>query len=218
MKKINYDENAFKTTHCPYNQKQEDTTIVVGSTQERTCQYFRGKLANQPTILCKYLESVYKEKRAALVDELGLCSCGMVERTIKYIYNNLKLVADKKFGKEDMPKEDYFFIYWANDKGYVDHSTSIEWAWLTDKGRNLLFRIEEMFSSDDTDGFEEKEDKQETIHLEYKTVEEKLLNNILNTMHSVMLSEGREQKLWEKVVEIREEYIKYLTSKGESDA
>lgn len=71
---------------------------------------------------------------------MGLCGCGNPDEVMMYIASMLKKLDNKEYGEyEDMPY--MFFVYWADDKGFVEHGTSVRLPWLTDKGKELLADI-----------------------------------------------------------------------------
>jgi len=35
-----------------------------------------------------------------------------------------------------------FFVYWANDKGFLEHGSTARCSWLTEKGKSIIVDIE----------------------------------------------------------------------------
>lgn len=74
---------------------------------------------------------------------LGFCGCGSPDEVMKYVRQMLLKIDRKDWGLyEDLPY--MFFVYWADDKGFVGHGTTVRCPWLTDKGRELLRDIEQI--------------------------------------------------------------------------
>jgi len=74
-------------------------------------------------------------------NDLGLCCCGCPEMLVEYIRKMLLRVHERDFGTyEDLPY--MFFVNWADDKGLINHGTTVRCGWLTDKGRKFLAETE----------------------------------------------------------------------------
>ena len=68
---------------------------------------------------------------------LGLCGCGNPDEVMQYVKNMLEKLDSEDWGSyEDLPY--MFFVYWANDKGFAEHGTTVRCSVLTEKGKELL--------------------------------------------------------------------------------
>lgn len=75
------------------------------------------------------------------IEILGLCGCGNPDAVMKYIYDILKRCT--KWAEEDYSNTAVaFLLYWADNKGFTEHGTSIYGSWLLPKGEELLKDIE----------------------------------------------------------------------------
>ena len=99
-------------------------------------------------------EGVYYQSSEDLLQTgfLGFCGCGSPDDNLMYVLCGLSLINDacKKYDcfwyKDHQKKVNdhfkssdgaYFFYYWADKEGYIDHGSSVP-GWLTDKGKELL--------------------------------------------------------------------------------
>lgn len=87
-------------------------------------------------------------------EDLGLCGCGCPEETYEVIRKILNIQSsDEKWETKqkqfselcnvDMDNENYsgliqFVLYILDDKGFLEHGSSISSAWLTEKGKIYL--------------------------------------------------------------------------------
>jgi len=80
----------------------------------------------------------WKSKSSYLqIKIIGLCSCGNPDEIMEYVKEMLEKLDSKNWGKyEDKPY--MFFVYWANDKGFAEHGSTVRCSWLTEKGKELL--------------------------------------------------------------------------------
>lgn len=76
--------------------------------------------------------------------ELGLCGCGDPWTFVRQLADYLKNVRDRvpMYGEENFEKF-VAYMYLCDDRGLTDHGTSVLSAWLTDKGKELLRRLEQ---------------------------------------------------------------------------
>jgi len=80
----------------------------------------------------------YEDRRSYLqTDILGFCGCGVPDEIMLYVKAFLEKVKAHDFAPyEDLP---YMFLcYWADDKGFVEHGTTVRCPWLTELGEELL--------------------------------------------------------------------------------
>lgn len=80
----------------------------------------------------------WRSKREYLqTQHLGFCGCGDPDEVMVYVKEFLEKLDKDDWGDyEDMP---YMFLcYWADNKGYSDHGTTVRCSWLTDTGKELL--------------------------------------------------------------------------------
>lgn len=69
------------------------------------------------------------------------CVCGDVFKNIYYIYNMLKKVEKKDLN--NLNDCSYiFFIYWADKENLIEHGTSIDFSWLTEKAKKFIRDVE----------------------------------------------------------------------------
>lgn len=106
----------------------------------------------------------FKEKYDDLIfSELGLCGCECPQETlemiVEYLRHNIeyakKYTADKNFEsfykianedheweknfiEENKGKLFMFMLYMLNDKGFMEHGTSVTSSWVEDKGKKLI--------------------------------------------------------------------------------
>lgn len=93
-----------------------------------------------------------------LFRDIGLCGCGYFDATVSMIYDYLKLkewytsdeytyegwqekLADFRKEYDEILYE--FFCYVLDNKGFTEHGTSVQSAWVTDKGKRLVELLEE---------------------------------------------------------------------------
>lgn len=78
-----------------------------------------------------------------LHDDLGICGCGLPDTAYDRVYEMLCRARDR----EDLiPRalDDlvlgymYFMAHMLNDRGFIEHGSSIDWAWISDKGLALI--------------------------------------------------------------------------------
>ena len=83
----------------------------------------------------------YSTKKEYLQTELlGLCGCGDPYIMMIYIRDYLSRLDENRWLKyEDLAY--MFFVYWANDKEFAEHGTTVRCSWLTKKGKELLADI-----------------------------------------------------------------------------
>lgn len=100
------------------------------------------------------IEDIVEDCLNEFHNDLGLCGCGNPEETyevIRRILNILSFDVDwetrqKQFSEicnADMNNENYngliqFVLYILDDKGFLEHGSSISSAWLTEKGKIYL--------------------------------------------------------------------------------
>lgn len=81
------------------------------------------------------------------VGQLNFCGCGSPEAALEHIYKRLRAYEDCREEKITYDERDkvflsegemYFFLYWADNKGYMDHGTSVWSGWVTEKGKILM--------------------------------------------------------------------------------
>lgn len=85
-------------------------------------------------------------KEYDLIHELGICGCGMPEETYKAVHDMLKHAFNPyEYIIQDCEYEPYmlFMAYTLDNKGFMEHGSSIYAAWLTDKGKRLLIAMDE---------------------------------------------------------------------------
>lgn len=70
-------------------------------------------------------------------DMLGLCGCGNPEEVREYIRERLERVANKQYPDYEEIAE-MFFLYVADNRGWLEHGGTIRCSWLTDKGKDVL--------------------------------------------------------------------------------
>lgn len=82
-----------------------------------------------------------------LRNALGICGCGLPEKAYEEVYEMLtrarcrkKLITAR--GKSQLIAYQYFMAYTLNDRGFIDHGSCIDRAWLTDKGLAMIEFIE----------------------------------------------------------------------------
>ena len=95
-------------------------------------------------------------------DVLGFCACGMPDEVTKFIRSVLRHVANlqdevwddsnpKTYSEWDADGETlfnneimkYFMFYWLDKEGLTEHGSSVP-GWLTDKGREILAKLDEL--------------------------------------------------------------------------
>ncbi len=69
---------------------------------------------------------------------LGLCSCGNPNNTMIYIKDKLLEASDDKLWGNNQEQSFIFFKYWADNKGFLEHITSINCCWLSPLGKELI--------------------------------------------------------------------------------
>ena len=76
--------------------------------------------------------------------ELGLCGCGDPWTFVRQLAEYLKNVRDRvpMFEGENLEKF-IAYMYLCDDRGLTEHGSSVLGAWLTDKGKELLKRLEQ---------------------------------------------------------------------------
>ena len=81
------------------------------------------------------------------IEVLGLCGCGNPDDITIWIGEMLKKLDSQNWGEySDMPY--MFFVYWANDKNFAEHGTTVRCSWLTESGKKLLNDIKSTFGKD----------------------------------------------------------------------
>lgn len=89
----------------------------------------------------------YRDVEQVLSRDFGWCGCGDPEAALEYVYKYLKGYQDSREGKITWEKRDelfssegemYFFLYWADDKGLMEHGTSVWSGWITKKGEEFI--------------------------------------------------------------------------------
>lgn len=70
-------------------------------------------------------------------DFLGFCGCGDPEATAAWLLAELKVLR-----YPDTPAE-WFIAYQFDNLGLTEHGTSVGASWLTDKGKEVVRRLEE---------------------------------------------------------------------------
>lgn len=73
---------------------------------------------------------------------LNFCGCGSPDRNIQYVYNVLKRIESNK--TEDTDTE-YFALYTLDKLGLTEHGGSIGGSWLSEKGKQLLSDMRELY-------------------------------------------------------------------------
>ena len=88
-----------------------------------------------------------------IIHELGICGCAKPYAAYEEVHKMLKRVIDP--GRSAYPPTEWivpeceyegyvlFMAYILNDKGFLDHGTSIYGSWLTNKGKLLLKALDE---------------------------------------------------------------------------
>lgn len=71
------------------------------------------------------------------IEFLGLCGCGDPDAVMDYLGELLERI-EQGNPPEGEGLDWIFFLYWADDKEFADHGTSIRGAWLTEKGKEIL--------------------------------------------------------------------------------
>ena len=74
-----------------------------------------------------------------IIQELGICGCGIPKDTYKAVHEMLRGVASKTVAQllnEDPYK--YFMVYTLDQLCFIDHGIDIRCSWLTEKGIKLL--------------------------------------------------------------------------------
>ena len=79
------------------------------------------------------------------------CGCGNPERTYKAIHEML-LYFDERIDKPwtDLSDNPYiqFMAYVLDNEGFMEHGTNINYAWLTDKGKQLVAYLDDFSKYD----------------------------------------------------------------------
>ena len=76
--------------------------------------------------------------------ELGLCGCGDPWTFVRQLAEYLKNVRDRVPMYEGENLEKFIaYMYLCDDRGLTEHGSSVLGAWLTDKGKELLKRLEQ---------------------------------------------------------------------------
>ena len=84
------------------------------------------------------------------IEYLDTCGCGSPAENATYIRDMLQ----RNVGKDSWNHVKYdnfpvmFFLYWADHKGFIEHGTTVRCSWLTDKGKELLKILNELFPGD----------------------------------------------------------------------
>ena len=70
------------------------------------------------------------------------CACGRPEVFLSYLRNYLRLVEIK----DSAASKDVWAPYWyfCDEKGFTEHGGSVLGAWLTDKGKEMLEKLDEV--------------------------------------------------------------------------
>jgi hypothetical protein len=99
------------------------------------------------------------------IEILGFCGCGCPDESVKYVGKALRLIQDRADtwdNRTSMPFEEwkakckelfktseaeYFMFYYLDSKDLTEHGGSVP-GWLTDKGRELMEDIEEIYKEE----------------------------------------------------------------------
>jgi hypothetical protein len=88
------------------------------------------------------------------LDSLGFCGCGLPTEAMVFLRDVLQVLNgkqgvdfksfDAKLGELGLPDGGlrYFVFYMIDHLGLTEHGGSVNGAWLTDKGRDVLAHIE----------------------------------------------------------------------------
>ena len=77
-----------------------------------------------------------------IMRSFGYCVCGPPEAFLSYLRNYLRLVEAKDYAAA----KDVWAPYWyfCDEKGFTEHGSSVLGAWLTDKGKEMLKKLDEV--------------------------------------------------------------------------
>ena len=102
---------------------------------------------DQDKMTNEQLNKLYDEREEGLkteiMDMFGFCGCGRPEVFVEQLRQYLKLVE----AKSDVAASDYYapYMYLADKAGLTEHGGSVLGAWITDKGKELLKRLDLTF-------------------------------------------------------------------------
>jgi hypothetical protein len=93
----------------------------------------------------------YETAESVLGDVLGFCGCGDPESALEYVAKILQAAKEKKIYERwkelfNSEGQGYFVLYTLDNKGVIEHGTSVGSSWLTQKGKELLEDIIELLS------------------------------------------------------------------------
>lgn len=81
------------------------------------------------------------------IEILGLCGCGNPDAVMEYMFEMFnKINNHHDFDYKDLPS--MFFLYWANDKDFAEHGSTVRYSWLTEKGKEVLSDIKQCKTED----------------------------------------------------------------------
>ena len=84
----------------------------------------------------------HPSKISYLTSFLGFCSCGDPENIAIWVKDKLKKETNEYTKSDKYNEADYFFLYWADNKGLTEHGSSIRFCWLTELGEEIIEDIE----------------------------------------------------------------------------
>lgn len=74
-----------------------------------------------------------------IMDMFEFCGCGCPDCFVEQLYEYLKLVE-----KREIPDDKYVaYMYLADNAGLTEHGSSVYGAWLSEKGKKLLKKMED---------------------------------------------------------------------------
>ena len=82
------------------------------------------------------------EEAIKLIDELGICGCGIPDRTYEAVY---EMLFKAKGGGDICPTNDpyvYFMAYRLTEMELMEHGGAVGYSWLTPKGKKMLEALE----------------------------------------------------------------------------
>lgn len=77
-----------------------------------------------------------------IMASFGYCICGRPEVFLFYLRNYLELVDEK----DGAVTKDVWAPYWyfCDEKGFTEHGGSVLGAWITDRGKEMLKKLNEI--------------------------------------------------------------------------